>query len=224
MSNEITNSEKNIYNTFLITSRKVRNKPFKVRQDFRTLEVKDIICLKKLKIFFDKFDWVIPQQYFEAPYKLYSDQDWFGLDFFVSQKGIKTFTIYLKKLKMSAPDEQIDFIKESLKFISKYCITENISLSNYITKKRGISYDWMKHVAKNKISIYILLEFPNIYDMITSIPTDELELLLGDFLKEYGNIKQRYENSIKAKNIIKNGLSIISTFIDKNLKNKVENQ
>ena len=89
---------------------------------------------------------------------------------------------------------------------------------DYVTKKRRASYDWMKHIAENKISIYILFAFPNIYDLITNAPSDEVELLLGDFLKNYGNLKQRYENSIKAKNVIISGLSIVSTFIEKTIK------
>ena len=105
MLNETSNFEKNIYNTYLATSKKAKNKPFKIRKDFSGLNSIDILCLKKIRNFFNKFNWVIPEQYFIAPYILYPDQEWFGLDFFASQKGIKTFTLYLKKLKMTAPDE-----------------------------------------------------------------------------------------------------------------------
>ena len=36
--NDITQEEKNIYNAFLIASKKSKNKPFKLRQDFSKLD------------------------------------------------------------------------------------------------------------------------------------------------------------------------------------------
>ena len=45
--------EKQIYNTYIIVSRSINNKPFKVRKDFTDFEKKpEYLAVKKLAIFF----------------------------------------------------------------------------------------------------------------------------------------------------------------------------
>ena len=226
MLDNVTNSEKWLYNTFLITARKAKNKPFKVRKDFSEMDSSNLLFLRKLKIFFNKFSWVDPEIYFRAPYEIYPDEEWFGLDYYITQKAIKAYTLYMKKLRIQSPttDEQLEFIKKSLKYITEFCVKEKITLKEYIIERRGISYEWMRHIAKNYISIYIIMGFPNIFDMVTGVPKDESELLLGDFIKEFGNIKQRYEAAPKAKNMVENGLILIEKFINNNIKTVDKNK
>ena len=49
----LTELEKQIYNTHLIASRVVKNKPFKLRQDFTKINDKTYILLKKLSLLFE---------------------------------------------------------------------------------------------------------------------------------------------------------------------------
>ena len=47
--------EKQIYNTYLIVSRSINNKPFKTRKDFTNFEKKpEYLAVKKLAAFFKK--------------------------------------------------------------------------------------------------------------------------------------------------------------------------
>ena len=216
----MTEQEKRYYNLYLITSRTCRNKPFKIRENFDGFEDKpEYGYLCKVVKFLNEFSQIKPEKYFEAPFKMYADVDYFDLKFFASQKAIKTYTLYMKQRQEESPDSDhhISFIKESLRFIGMFCIKNKISLNDYIRHSGGSTYSWMKHVREHKVSIYSVFEFADMITTVNESPEDERDLLLGSMSKYIYTYKQRYMNSKVAKNVVKEGLIRIRPVIEKGL-------
>ena len=216
----MTDLEKIIYNKHLAISRSSRNKPFSLRSNFEQLEnePKVTIPLKRLSIFFTKHNDVNFDTYFIAPYALYPDVQYFDLSYFASPRGIKSYTIYKQQLLKTSPDEQINDVKESLIFISRFCIENNIQLPRYITfTKSKIEPEWFYHYKTNKINLYSLMEFENLSIIINKLPIDEKELLLGDFGVNFFTYKNKYNNSKELKTYLQKAFLKIKLFVDKNL-------
>ena len=217
----MTNFEKNIYNSFLVASRKAKNQPFNVRKNFMGFEqTEDYFYIKRLSNLFGKFPDVTIDIYFKAPYDIYPDEKYFDLKFYASPKGLKSYSLYIKKLKLQSPDdpEQLEFIRKSLKVIGLYCVENNIHLNNYLTHKIYHTYTWLEHIAKGKVSIYTLLEFPQLYDIISTLQKDEIELFLGDVFKNYSSLKTQYQNSKEARFLVKRGIEKINDYVESQIK------
>ena len=78
----INEKEKSIYNSFLYASRKAKNKPVRLRQNFDNLESKDEVALKKLNLLLSKYTHINYSDFFIAPYKVYGSDNYFDLTFF----------------------------------------------------------------------------------------------------------------------------------------------
>lgn len=215
----MTEQERNIYNKHLIISKALRNKPFKRRVDFTEFEQDTrYLYIKKLAIFFSKYSDIDIDVYFTAPYKLYPDTAYFDLQYFASPRAVKTYSLYRKEQDLKNPDEQIEFIKQSLHFLASYCIEKKIQLEEYSRyKETSIEPEWMYHIQKSKISRYSLMEFSGIHDIINQTPKDEVALLLGDFGTNYTDYKYRYNCSKTLKPFLVKAHEKIKFFIDKKL-------
>jgi len=197
--------EKNLYNTFLKTTREAQGKPWKARRNFEDFEDNDqYVYLKKVVNFFNKFSQVDPVDYFDAPYKVYDETDtYYDLKFYSSQKAIKAYSIYKKELENELPDspQQIKFMTDSLRFMAQYCHKNKINIKDYITHTENNVLTFAKHYKNRQVSIYALLEFPDIEQVIYKLPQDEQQLFFGDLIKNLTKFKIRYHKSEKAKNI-----------------------
>ncbi len=214
----MTEKEKRLYNSYLIASKVIRKKPFTLRKNFSGFEDSDnYFYLKKISNFLDKYPQIKQDLYFQAPYALYKDTDFFPLQFFASQKAIKTYTLYLQEIREQSPDSdaQMQLIKDSLRFIANFCLKNKIPIEKYITYKPGITYAWTVHLREHKITIYSLFEFPELYEILKSIPLDEKSLLLDDIDDHIHAYKNRYNNSTNAKNLVQTGIKKLS-FLLKN--------
>jgi len=217
--------EKRCYNNYLLALRSGSNKPFRARKNFEGFELTpEYGKLKKICNFFYKFPNVIPSWYFKAPYEVYPDQKYFSLDFYATQKAIKTYTTYMKLQRNKDPDNSdiINFIKESLKFIAHYCIDNNIPLKKYITHKEGATYAWMQHLKEYKICIYPILEYPSIYGLVQQLPEDEKQLFLGEMADNLLVYRQRLAKTKHAKIITKEGMDRIERVVKKYLKKSLD--
>jgi hypothetical protein len=215
----VTELEKRIYNKHLAVSRSLRNKPFKLKEDFRDFEDNPkYVSIKRLSIFFSKYPDVNMDTYFMAPYKLYSDVSHFDLNYFASPRAIKSYTIYQQQLQLLSPDKQISEVKESLIFISRFCLQNDIQLHDYPDfKLKGMSPEWVYHCKNNKINPYTLMEFTGIFSYINEMPFDERELLLGNFGKNYLEYRTKYNNSKELKTFLSAAFIKLKFFIDKSL-------
>lgn len=91
-----TDFEKRIYNEYLKELRKSKNQPYKLRKNFDKVDEKTKLYLKKLSLFFINNKEVRPDDFFKAPYSVYPEGEHFGLDFYISQKAIKAYKIFIK--------------------------------------------------------------------------------------------------------------------------------
>jgi len=216
----MTEFEQRIYNSHLAVSRSMRNKPFKLKGNWKGFEENpNYLFVKRIANFFNRYPQVDMQVYFEAPYKLYSDVDYFDLKYFSSPRAIKSYTIYKQELAKSSPDEQIEEVKKSLHFIAKFCVENRILLDKYIHhSSTGLHPDWAQHVKEGKINFYSLMEFTNLYDTINTLSTEEQLLFLSPFSENFLNYKTKYINSKDLRPFLKLAFQRVRFFVEENLK------
>lgn len=212
----ITNVEKNLYNTYLRVTRTAANKPFTYRKDFTDLDDSKQLFLNRIRNLLCKYPHIKPDDYFIAPFKVYPNADHFSLEYYAGMGAVNAYSLYMKQIQEMSPDsnEQIDFIRDSLKYIGAFCIRNKIKVEEYPTCKTGLTYDWMKHVKKHEISLYVLMEFPEIHNIIMGTAEDEKDLFLGDLGKYYLGYKSKYIQSSIAKQLVKEGISKIKKVIN----------
>jgi len=127
----ITEKEKSIYNRYLYASRKVKNKPVKLRQNFDKINDTDVVALKKLNLLLSKYKHINYSDFFIAPYKIYGADNYFDLTFFNTRKAIKCYSLFCKEKQVQDPDgeESINTLKGCLKFIFNFCSDNQITLA-----------------------------------------------------------------------------------------------
>ena len=94
-----TDFEKTLYNEHLKESRRIKNLPYKKRKNFEKINETTKLCLKKLALFFINNKDVFPSNFFRAPYSIYSEDEFFDLKFYTSQKAIKVYKIFMESKK-----------------------------------------------------------------------------------------------------------------------------
>jgi len=211
----MTEQEKNCYNTYLATSRTVQNKPFKIRKDFKGFEEKEeYLYIKRICKIFNQFPEVDHGLFFRAPYNVYPDRSYFDLKFFSSQKAIRAYTVFLKKRRNSNIDSEdmLTFIKDSLKYIGKYCYENNLRLKDYVNHKEGLTYCWFQHLMEHKICIYPLFRYKQFVSCIENLGETEKELM-SDIHLNLDRYRSRYMHSKKAKTIIQEGYKKIEKLL-----------
>jgi hypothetical protein len=218
MQSQLTELEKRLYNKHLAISRSLKNKPFSLRKDFC-----DIVNTEKHKFLFriatliTKHPEIDIDLFFKAPYSLYPDVNYFDLEYFSSMRAIKAYTTYKNTIVLQDPDNQLDSIKNSLKFITNFCIETNIHLHQYPYHRTADLYSWMIHYKENKINIFCLFEFSNIFSLIKELPEDIQRLFCFDFVNKFQHFFSLYTNSKQAKPYIKKTFPKLSAFVLENL-------
>jgi hypothetical protein len=208
--------EPEIYNTYLRISRTARGQQWRPRKDFSEfVDTKEGYYLKRLNLFFDKFPQINIEDFFLAPFIIYKDEQYFGLNFFITQKAINAYSIYNKQKQEESPDTpaQLEFILDSVKFIGNYCRENGIQLTDYIDNKIGISYAFAIHYKHKKVSIYSLLYFPKFEKNVYLLEADERMLFFNSSSPDFSKFKTRYIISTKAKDLIQTAFKRISTFL-----------
>ena len=215
----MTELEKRIYNTHLAVSRSLRGKPFRKRSDFTDFENEtNYRFVKKLSIFFTKYSDIDLNTYFIAPYKLYSDVQYFDLSYFASPRAVKSYSIFKQEIAHKQPDNCKKEVEDSLHYIAKFCLEHKIQLDNYAHfRVSSLEPEWVYHIKKSKINCYTLMEFLGIHDIITNLPQDEKSLFLGDFGSNFIDYKNKYNNSRVLKPFLTVAYNKIKFFVDKTL-------
>jgi hypothetical protein len=98
----VTDFEKKVYNTWLATTRSKNNKPFRLRKDWTSFEDRpEYLPLKKLANMFKRFDNIIINEWFEAPYEIYKQDDTpnYDLRFYTSAKAFNCYKLHKTKFK-----------------------------------------------------------------------------------------------------------------------------
>ena len=220
LKDQITDLEKLIYNKHLAVSRSLKNKPFKFKKDFSDiLETDKHKHLKRLAVFLKKHPNVDLNVFFEAPYKLYPDVNYFGLDYFSSMRAVKSYTIHKKMLILQSPDSQVESVKASLKFIANFCVEHKVQLHQYAYHKTADLFTWMIHYKENNINLYALMEFRDIYSSVQTLAEDVRRFFVSDFVEHFKSLYLSYNNSQELKPFLKKALLQISNFVNAELTN-----
>jgi hypothetical protein len=215
---QITELEKHLFNKHLAVSRSEKNKPFKLKKDFSNIVDTDKHkFLKRISTLFEKHPEINPDLFFKAPYKLYPDVEYFGLDYFSTMRAVKSYTTYKKQIFLQDPDSQLEQIKESLTFITKFCIENNIYFHQYPQHRSSDLFTWMQHYKQNKINIYSVMGFPNIFSSAKSLAEDVQKFFVSEFIDQFQNLYILYNKSAELKPYIQKITPVLSNFVEKQL-------
>ena len=214
----ISKKEEQIYNSHLYTSRSSQNKPTRFRNNFDNLAEKDIVCLKKLSAFFNRYKHINLQDWFISPYKVYNDKDqYFDLHFFTTRKALKCYSMYMKKKETQDPDSEasIGQIKECLSFVYQYCKDNNLTLAEYKGSIDGNMPLILTHLKQHKINFY-MLHLLEVDAIIKSVETPILNFIISDFWSLYSKTRTKFTGSSILKHKARKGKQIIKTKLVEN--------
>lgn len=201
-----------IYNAYHRIQRKRKGLPYKFRKDFSDIQNNEkYATLLKLEQFFKRNQYININDFFESPYDLYVDEDYFKLEFYLTQKAIKAYNIYQKKKVFSDPDSDIQrkFVLDGWKYIYDFCIQEKISLDKYMSHKTNLLNTVFIHLKEKNISIYNCLVFDNFQKTVNSQNYEILEFMLGDLISKIPIFRTRFYSSKRCKNLAHGGFKIL---------------
>ena len=132
-------------------------------------------------------------------------------------RAVKAYTTYKKQLFLQDPDSQLNNVKESLSFIAKFCIDSKIYLHQYPYHQTSDLFSWMTHYKQNKINLYVLLEFPNIFSMVQTLADDVQNFFISDFVIQFKSLHSLYNSSAELRPYLKKAIPVLSNFIEKQL-------
>jgi hypothetical protein len=215
----LTDKEKSIYNSYLIASRTIKNKPFKLRQDFSAIDDQVYITLKKLGLFFDKNSNIKQVDFFTAPFDYYGTDNYFDLHFFITPKAIRCYSLYAKKKETQDPDNDntVSNCKECCTFIYRYCKENNLTLHDYKNIINGTTPLVLQHLRDHKINFYTLHGL-QCEKTIRQVEPDLLDFFISNFENLLNDTRINFQRSVRLKTVIREALSIIEKHL---LKNKI---
>ena len=216
--NQLTELEKLCFNKHLAVSRAEKNKPFKLRKDFADIANTDKHkFLKRIATLVTKHPEINLDLFFKAPYKLYPDVEYFGLDYFSTMRAIKAYTTYKKQVFLQDPDSQVEQVRDSLKFIAHFCIENNIHFHQYPYHRNTDLFTWMQHYKQNKINVYSVMEFPNIFSSVKNLAEDIQKIFVSEFVEQFQTLYTSYNKSQNLKPYVQKAIPVISNFIERQL-------
>jgi len=210
----ISEFEKQIYNNHLISSRKAKNEPYRIKKDFSNLEEDLIISLQKLSKLFNNYPNLIQDDFFMAPHKIYPEDSYYSLEFYTTPKAIKCYTQYVKQMEIQDPDssDSLRRLTDSLKFVTNFCKENSLQLSDYELNMIGTMPCFVQHLKDHKINYYTLhaLTFKK-----PQIESRILDFIFPDFYEVFQKTKNKFFSSKKMKEFAK----LAKNKIEQKLKN-----
>jgi hypothetical protein len=187
-------------------SRRIKGQPFKIKKDFTNLEEDKLVSLQKLSKLFNDYPNLKQEEFFEAPYKVYPDEDiYYPLDFYTRPKAIKCYTQYMKELEMTNPDSEqsLKRLIASLSFVAKYCKEKGIDLDQYESFEEGTLPCFVEHLKHHNINYYTLhaLTFRK-----PAIESRILDFVFPDFYRIFQITRASFYNSSKMKEVSKKAI------------------
>ena len=211
-----------LYNTYLRISRKKQNKPYKLRVDWNGFEQSEhYIQVLRLKNFFDRNYIVNIEDFFTAPYEVYEENTYYGLDFYNTLAAVKVYNIYCNYRRDMDPDSEVqkNFALKGLKFITKFCIDNRITLSEYIryTEPEAKVNAFVQHLKEKNISIYNLFAFKDFDKIFSSLDYALVKFILDDIASKISIYRSKFYGSKNLKKISTIGLKAIEKTINQKL-------
>jgi len=209
LKNDITEDEKRIYNAFLIASKRAKNKPFRLRNNFTDISDEVYINLKKLGAFFNHNQTISCGDFFWAPYEVYSKEEYFDLSFYNTRKAIIAYSQYMRKRETFDPDSDacIEGCKTALKNIYTFCLTHAITLNDYKNSSNPIP-PFLLQLKEHTINFYVLHGL-DIERRVKQIEPELLDFYTKDFYNLFYLTRTKFLTSNRLKTVIRDGLKII---------------
>jgi len=219
----LTDRDKNVYNTFLATSRSINNKPFSLRKKFDNLDDKTYIIIKKLSSFFNKYNNIKITDFFTAPYVYYGKDEYIDLQYFTTPKAIRCYSLYIKQREIADPDNDkiIMYCKEAASFIYKFCIQKNLTLNEYKTHIEGTIPIVLLHLKEHKINFYTIHAL-NCEKTINRVDKDILYFIIENINNTIITTRNNFQKSIKLKHTMKKAFTIIEEKLLQNKKTTIK--
>ena len=194
----MTDFQKRIYNSHLAISRKMRDKPFRIRKDFSDMDQSKLDCLASLERFFNSYNNIKIDDYFSAPYRIFEDTDYFDLEFFLTSKAKKAYSQYMKKIEMDDPDSESSLkrLVDSLKFVKNFCKEKGLTLEQYPVYIESNLPCMIEHLKNHHINMYALHSLG-----VSKIEVENriLDFIFSDFWITFQKTKNKYFLSKKMK-------------------------
>lgn len=194
----MTDSQKRIYNSHLAISRKMRDKPFRIRKDFSDMDQSKLDYLASLERFFNSYNNIKIDDYFSAPYRIFEDTDYFDLEFFLTSKAKKAYSQYMKKIEMDDPDSESSLkrLVDSLKFVKNFCKEKGLTLEQYPVYIESNLPCMIDHLKNHHINMYCLHALG-----VSKIEVENriLDFIFSDFWITFQKTKNKYFLSKKMK-------------------------
>ena len=208
----LTDFEKSIYNKHLASYKKAQGKPFTFKKNFEKLDDSTIFYVKKLSLFFNKFKNIKIDDFFNAPYKIYSDEKYFDLKFYISPKAIKTYTLFCKKINNQNPDNEeiLQRTAKSLKFLKDFCKKNNISTKkylNYVLPDTTVPA-YIEHLHNHDLNFYVCFGLESFLAKI-SMNYESYKFILGDSIDNLSDFYNLFIKSKKLKVLVREGINKI---------------
>ena len=193
-------TEQKIYNSYLRAQAEHHKRPYQLRKDFSKMRQKDVLQLKRLRLFFEQYRDVNPFHFFKAGFK-YQTNVYPTLEYFNTLKAARVYSKYIKQKYYQDVDniESLKDFKDGILFIYGFLQEKDISLLDYKTCVNENGVPWcVIHLKQQNISFYHL-HCLQIDDQM--FPVDYRNLITDDFEKVWENTKQDYLKSKKMKQI-----------------------
>ena len=205
----MTDFQKRIYNSHLAISRKMRDKPFRIRKDFSDMDQTKLDRLASLERFFNSYQNIKIDDYFAAPYAIFEDDDYFDLDFYLTSKAKKAYSQYKKKIEMDDPDSEssLNRLVDSLKFVKNFCKEKNLTLKEYPLYIEDALPNMIDHLKNHHINMYALHALG-----VTKIEVENriLDFIFSDFWISFQKTKNKFYLSKKMKEFSKQAIDKIT--------------
>ena len=194
----ISSFQQKIYNDHLAISRKMREKPFKIRKNFSDLEDNKVAYLQKLEKMFSSYPSIKVEDFFTAPYVIFEDDQYFDLEFFLTSKAKKAYSQYMKKIEMDDPDSEnsLKRLADSLKFIKNFCKENALTLDKYPLYISDSIPNIIDHLKNHHINMYALHALG-----VSKIEVENriLDFIFSDFWITFQKTKNKFYLSKKMK-------------------------
>lgn len=209
----MTLTEKNVYNTFLRTSRSQQGKGFSYRKNFDGFDPVKTAQLQKINNLLLQYPHINIDDFFTAPYKAYDDVgSYYDLKFFTTRKAITAYTQYMKRLDRLDPDspEMLERVAQSLKFIKKFCKDKDIPCSEYFEYQDGAYPTCLMHIKHRNIWLYSVVAVEEFNTAVMSVAPELINILFSDnFYDKLQNARTNIYNSVVCKQFVRAGFKQI---------------
>lgn len=192
--------EQKIYNAYLRAQAEQRGRPYTARKDFSKMREKDVLQIKRLKLFFDNYRDINPFQFFRAGFK-YEVGTYPTLEYFNTLKATRLYVKHMREKYYDDVDnhESIKDFKDGILFIYNFIADNDLTLLDYKSCVNESGVPWcIIHLKQQNISFYHIHALEISEDVF---PEYYRELITEEFEKTFYETKEAYENSKVMKEI-----------------------